>query len=460
MSAKTRYLKLMDRPRKGWKLADRAVFLRRFVEEATALIEEGLARDGVVKIHEFGTFQLKWLEERQGRNPRTGEPILIPGQYRVSFRPVAKLESRVNWPYAHLKAELIEPPIERRPKVESIPEAEPAPAPAAISLFEIEDAFNEPARPQGPGEAVVYEPVQPTYLRPPISWSPASPPPSRMRFDLLEEEEEPAPANAYAFNPKETFGKNDGSSKKETYVGEIRTRPNGIVPAPVSSQRVEPHVRRPSFMQERERRPGRIKWFASFAAVLLLLLLFLAKPVREQWHLVTEAWKTAMSKTIQTSQPQVSQNTNSAQPSPASPAATAPTRTFGFAGGTHQVIRGDNLWGISGHYYVDPYLWPNIYRVNTDKIGDPDVLETAQILSLPILYGTFDKLSPQDRRNLAEGYFLVFTHYKQTQKHLAPFALWAAVRFDRTILDAHKEMIGQDELAFLEAHNVGDIASR
>jgi len=124
------------------------------------------------------------------------------------------------------------------------------------------------------------------------------------------------------------------------------------------------------------------------------------------------------------------------------------------------VVKGDNLWGISGHYYLDPYLWPNIYRVNSAKIGDPDVLEPQQLLTLPVLYGTYDKLTPQDRRNLAEGYFLVFNHYKQTQKHLAPFALWAAVRFDRGILDKHKDAIGADELAFLEAHNVGNIASR
>lgn len=434
MSAKTRYLKLMDRPRKGWKLADRAVFLRRFVEEAAALIEEGLARDGVVKIHEFGTFQLKWIEARAGRNPRTGEAIPIPGQYRISFRPVEKLESRVNWPYAHLKAELIEPPpVAQKPKAAVMPEKPALPEP--VPLFEWEE---ESAEPEPVPAYAASDPAPPPY-RPSLSWSPASPPPSTLRLDFMDEEDEPAPAKTYGDNRKEDW-------REEQVAVEVKTGPSEIVPAPAASHSVAPHVRRPSYMQERERErgPGRAKWFAIFGAVLLLLLFF-AKPIREQWVHLNQAADPA---TV-APPPRASD-----QPPP------APAPTVGFAGGTHQVVNGDNLWGISGHYYVDPYLWPNIYRVNTDKISNPDLLTPAQILALPILYGTHEKLTPQDRRNLAEGYFLVFNHYKQTQKHLAPFALWAAVRFDRAILDTHKEAIGEDELAFLEAHNVAGVAAR
>ncbi len=446
MSTKTRYLKLMDRPRKGWKLTDRAAFLRRYVEEATALIEEGLARDGVVKIHEFGSFQLKWSDARQGRNPRTGEIINIPGQYRVAFNPVEKLERRVNWPYVHLQAEFIDTPVAReKPRAEPVPEVVPAAVPEAIPLFDLEDEYAEPVRQQE-----VHEPVQPAYVRPALAWSPASPPPSHIRFDFGEEEE-PAPARNH-------FGKGNGQfAAAEHFVGEVETRPSGMVPATVSSPSLASRVRRPSYMQEKERepKPSRFKWYASFGAILLLLLLFFAKPIREQWNHLAESTNTETSSPAQTAPQEANQAANAA-----TPATSQPASTVGFGGGKHQVVKGDNLWGISGHYYVDPYLWPNIYRVNTDKIGNPDVLEPRQLLSLPVLYGTYDQLSPQDRRNLAEGYFLVFNHYKQTQTHLAPFALWAAVRFDSAILEAHQEVIGEEEMAFLKAHNVGNIAAR
>ncbi len=458
MSAKTRYLKLMDRPRKGWKLADRAVFLRRFVAEATALIEEGLARDGVVKIHEFGSFQLKWNEARAGRNPRTGAAITIPAQYRVTFKPVEKLERRVNWPYVHLKPEFIALPP---PKIE-IKKVDPAPwaQPAVIPLFDLEEEAVVQASLSLLPPTRINEPFAPAYVRPPLSWSPASPPPARMRFDFLEEPEETAIPES-VFTKKIAVGGN-GEHKNETgWAAEIRTRPNDLVPArPVP---YVPPVRRPSFMleaqQARDRRPRGLKWLAGVVALLLFLLLFFAKPIREQWHRVVAGQNREPVAVALTTQ-----RADHAVAKPAAPAesihsaATAPAA--GFAGGTHEVIKGDNLWGISGHYYLDPYLWPNIYRVNMNKIGDPNLLEPHQLLSLPILFGTFDHLTSEDRRNLAEGYFLVFNHYQQTQKHLAPFALWAAVRFDPAILETHKEAIGAEELAFLQAHNVDGIAAR
>lgn len=108
MSAKVKYLNLLPAPRKGAKQAPHsAEFLRAFVQETLGLIEEGLRRDGIVRWHDFGTFQLKWVNERRGRNPQTGAPLVIPGQYRVTFKPAAKVELRLNRRYAHLKSELV-----------------------------------------------------------------------------------------------------------------------------------------------------------------------------------------------------------------------------------------------------------------------------------------------------------------------------------------------------------------
>jgi len=45
---------------------------------------------------DFGTFTVKHRKEREGRNPRTKEPITIPASNTVGFKPAPALKDRVN----------------------------------------------------------------------------------------------------------------------------------------------------------------------------------------------------------------------------------------------------------------------------------------------------------------------------------------------------------------------------
>ena len=67
---------------------------RKTVREALDFVIQEITRtvlDGkVVKLTGFGTFELRKRAERLGRNPKTGEPLLIKSHRVVVFRPTRK----------------------------------------------------------------------------------------------------------------------------------------------------------------------------------------------------------------------------------------------------------------------------------------------------------------------------------------------------------------------------------
>ena len=49
---------------------------------------------------------------------------------------------------------------------------------------------------------------------------------------------------------------------------------------------------------------------------------------------------------------------------------------------SYEVNKGDHLWGISGASYGNPYKWPLIYKANSDKIKDADLIYPGQVFDI------------------------------------------------------------------------------
>lgn len=98
-------------------------FSEKFLRELIDVIAEYLERDGVVKVKGLGTFKLLWVDGRRSVDVTTGNEIVLPAHYKVSFAPDKMVKNSVNEPYAHLSTVVTELPDDM-PGGEKAPESQ------------------------------------------------------------------------------------------------------------------------------------------------------------------------------------------------------------------------------------------------------------------------------------------------------------------------------------------------
>ncbi len=82
------------------KMAEKANIARATAEKALngfiSAVSQALADDQKVTLVGFGTFDIASRAKREGRNPRTGQPLTIPSSKAVRFKAGSKLKDAVN----------------------------------------------------------------------------------------------------------------------------------------------------------------------------------------------------------------------------------------------------------------------------------------------------------------------------------------------------------------------------
>lgn len=82
------------------KVATEAEITKKDAEKAVKavfnVISEGLAQGDKIQLIGFGTFEVRQRKAREGRNPRTNEPIQIEASKAPAFKAGKQLKDLVN----------------------------------------------------------------------------------------------------------------------------------------------------------------------------------------------------------------------------------------------------------------------------------------------------------------------------------------------------------------------------
>ena len=66
------------------------------VEDYIEIIKESLEKDGKVLISRFGSFEVNPKKARKGRNPKTGDPLILRARKVIKFKPSRILREYIN----------------------------------------------------------------------------------------------------------------------------------------------------------------------------------------------------------------------------------------------------------------------------------------------------------------------------------------------------------------------------
>ena len=66
------------------------------VNDIIEIIIEGLQLNGIIKIHNFGTFKIKRKKSRIGRNPKTKEEVIIEDRNVITFKASKNILKFIN----------------------------------------------------------------------------------------------------------------------------------------------------------------------------------------------------------------------------------------------------------------------------------------------------------------------------------------------------------------------------
>lgn len=383
-----------------------------FLKEFFSLLSDTLAQGESLKINGLGQFRPIWVDARTSVNVHTGEPMEIPGHYKLSFTPDKSMREAVNAPFSAFVPEVLPDDV-----VLDMPEESDA------SDDEPEDEMpSQPAPENKPVEAP----------------APAEQPAADPSVTKLSEKELDALSDLVIEKLKTTEQQQQKAEEKtksataETPVVIARVD----VPEPAETPAEEPEVPKeetpaatPTLIVENEdeddeygyaeilwdriRRRPVLSTLYAILAVLLLLTCSAAWQLQRQGISMRDVWTyyfPSEPSAGDESQPTLPlPENNSGESLVSTPETTSPADDVDVTKlppvATERMGKGSRLTLLALKYYGNKDFWVYIYEENKTRISNPNRIPVGFDLSIPDArkYGidANDELSLQKAQNLA-----------------------------------------------------------
>jgi len=386
--------------------------VKRAAREIFVIIKEGLVRDGVVRINHFGSFKLKRMASRKGRNPQTGESITIPGHAKVIFSPCKALREMIQpihpkpIPIPSAEPTQIKKNV-KRVAVQSIPEL--IPEPALLKIESEATTFIEPVseddtqgkRKTGGHEKLIYFGIATTIIAVVAMKSMPN------RVEILSTSINLPPVAQLQEKPVV------GSFTSPVMDVELAAQPES------EPEQLQMGSTQSEIQKEESASSTEMVTVTTFDEPTSKIEEVVIEPVETSAHAMTEVLT----------------------PAPVVITQIQPVNNFFFTERPYKLQGGNSLWRLSKNFYREPLYWPHIFFANADTINNPDKLREGRTIIMPTLEGEPGSLTFNDREKIAEGYFLVYTFYKESGHADAFFALLEAKRYSAEVVERKRHTL-------------------
>ncbi len=121
----------------------------------------------------------------------------------------------------------------------------------------------------------------------------------------------------------------------------------------------------------------------------------------------------------------------------------------------HRVLAGESFSYITGVYWEDIFLWPELYILNELISDDPDLIYIDEIVNIYNRLGQGDDYTEGETRHILDAYIEVYDRFKALgpQKNGSAWTLlWCGTKYDRDFLGLYANRIAPQDMAMAKKY--------